>query len=162
MQISGINVEGKPGQGVDRFKIVVSHVGRVPIYAVTGDVFTAAVFVYHDFNTGKAVVLMVDGNHGASITNSAAEIIAFVQRLHIGRRGIRWRNVRWLYRDSSGYQWDEIVVTEWDGTNAAQVGFKPLANRTLDAALAVAEEAGFLLDAHERAHLQRTVENACA
>ena len=135
------------------------HVGSTPTYAVQHNQFSAAVSVYYDLNTGRGVVLMVDGDYGASVTNSADKLIPFIHRLQLGRRGIPWKNVRWFYRDSDG-NWDEIVVTAWDGTNEANIGFRPLGDRTLEAALAAAAESGFTLDAHERAHLQRAIKHA--
>ena len=159
MKNNGLTVAGVPHQGTARFKLEMPHVGSSPSYAVQHNKFTAAVSVLYDMNTGKGLVLMVDGDHGASVTNSAGKLIPFIHRLHLGCRGIQWRNVRWLYRDSEG-NWDEIVVATWDGSNEANIGFRTLGDRTIEAALATASKCGFPLDAHERAHLQRAIKHA--
>lgn len=159
MQIYGIEIEGQPNQGIDRVKIDLAHVGAKPRYSLTHDRFTAAVFVHYDWTSGNAVVIMVNGNIGPTITNAADQIIPFIQRQHIGRRGIRWKNVRWLYRDSDG-NWDEIVVNDWDGTNAATVGFKVLGDRSIDAVINALRECGFQFNAHERTHLHNAIQHA--
>lgn len=159
MQINGTEIEGQPNQGIDRVKIDLAHVGAKPSYSLAHDRFTAAVFVHYDWTSGNAVVIMVNGNIGPTITNAADQIIPFIHRQHIGRRGIKWANVRWLYRDSDG-DWDEIVVTEWHGTNAATVGFKVLGDRSIDAMFNAARESGFQFNAHERAHLHNAIQHA--
>lgn len=159
MQLNGTEIEGQPGQGVESIKVDLAHVGAKPGYSVMQHHFTAAVFVPYDLNTGKAVVLMVNGNSGPTITNAADQIIPFIQRQHIGRRSIKWSNVRWLYRDSDG-DWDEIVVTEWHGTNTATVGFKVLGDRSIDAMFNAVRECGFELNSHDRAHLHNAIRHA--
>ncbi len=159
MQINGTEIEGQPGQGVERIKVDLAHVGAKPDYSAVQHHFTAAVFVYYDLNTGKAVVLMVNGNIGPTVTNAADQIIPFIHRQHLGRRGIKWANVRWLYRDSDG-DWDEIVVTEWHGTNTATVGYKVLGDRSIEAMFDTVRECGFELDSHNRAHLHNAIRHA--
>lgn len=145
-------------QGQDRIKLVVDNMSRPPVYAISGPggVF---VFIWYDTATKRGVVLMVDGNHGASITNAADKLIPFIHRDYFGRRGIHWGDVRWLYRDSMG-AWDEILVTSYHGENLAGVAFRPLADRTLDSAFAVLVEQGFLVDAHDRAHISNAINRA--
>ena len=141
---------------MDLIKLQVDQVGHTPRYAVRHDVFTAAAFVSYNLETGKAFVLMVDGNVGASITNAADTILPFIHRQHLGRRGFRWKDVRWIYRDTTGC-WDEIKILAWEGGNTATVGFQSLSDRSEAAALAAAEELGFAFDAHDRAHLRNAI-----
>lgn len=160
MKINGITVCGTPGQGADRFRLEVPSVTRHPGYAQCHNLFSAAVIAKYDLNSGQAIVLMINGNCGASITNSADQLIPFIHRLHLGRRGIKWKDVRWLYRDSEGC-WDEIVVTDWDGGNHAEISFRPLGNRSWDAVTAAALEAGFLMDdTHDNAHVMVAIRDA--
>ena len=159
MQINGIEIAGNPNQGSERIKIDLDHIGAKINYSITYDRFTAAAFIYYDMCAGNAVVIMVNGNLGPTITNAADQIIPFIHRQHLGRRGIPWKNVRFLYLDSEGH-WDEIVVTSWAGAARAGIGFKALGDRTIEAMLAAARDSGFELDAHERAHLRNAINDA--
>lgn len=124
------------GQGCQQVMLVVEGAGKAPAYATSRDHVSAFVSIHCDLNTGLAVVLLVDMDHGASVTNSASELLPFIQKYHIGCRGIRWRNVKWIYRDSMG-AWDEIVPAcqEWDHKTVA-VEFRPLGKRTFGDAVA--------------------------
>ena len=115
--------------------------------------------MHYDLQAGKAVVILINGNIGPTITNAADQIIPFIQRHHIGRRGIQWKNVRWLYRDSDG-DWDELVVNAWDGTNAATVGFKVLGDRSMEAVFEAAQASGFKLNTEDRSYLWGAIRHA--
>jgi len=141
------------GQGHDRFRLSIDHLGAQIRYTADLSRISAHVFAHYNLVTGKAVVLMVDGDYGASLTNGADEIIPFIQRQHVGRRGIKWQDVRWIYRDSTG-SWDEIVVSSYDGGNTASIFFAPLGERTERAALEATAAAGIILDGHDRAHIR--------
>lgn len=144
------------GLGHDRFRLLVPHVGAPVTYAQDHRKASAHVFAHYNLNTGQSLVLIVDGNHGASVTNYAGELIAFIQREHVGRRGIKWRNTRWVYRDSSG-AWDEIVVTAFGGGTQADVGFAPLGDRSSDAVQAAAAAIGIRFDSHDWAHIRLAI-----
>ena len=113
------------GQGADRFRLAIDHAGADIRYVPDGKQVTAHVFAHYNLKSGRAVVLMVSGPFGASVTNTADRIIPFIQRQHIGRRGIRWKDVTWVYRDTDK-AWDRIIVTDFDGGKYASVGFAPL------------------------------------
>lgn len=144
------------GQGADRFRLTIDHLGAPIRYTVDLKQISAHVFAHYNLTTGKAVVLMVDGNYGASITNAAAEIVPFIQRQHVGRRGIKWKDVRWIYRDTLG-SWDEILVNAYEGGNTASIAFSPLGDRTPRAALEAVAVQGIVLDGHDRQHLQNSI-----
>lgn len=141
------------GQGHDRFRLTVDRLGADVRYAIDLRQISAHVFAYYNLATGKAVVLMVDGSYGASLTNAADEIIPFIQREHVGRRGIKWKDVRWIYCDSTG-AWDEIVVSSYEGGNTASIFFAPLGDRTERAALEATAATGIILDGHDRSHIR--------
>lgn len=141
------------GQGHDRFRLTIDHLGAPIRYTADIKQISAHVFAHYNLTTGKAVVLMVNGGYGASLTNGADEIIPFIQRQHVGRRGIKWKDVRWIYRDSMG-AWDEIVVSSYEGGNTASIFFAPVGNRTERAALEATAAAGIILDGHDRAHIR--------
>ena len=143
------------GYDMDRTKIVVPYIGATPHYATTED-FSAAAFIFINKETHKAAVVLVDGNHGATITNAADELIPFLQRQHIGRRGIRWSDVSYLYRDSYG-AWDQIVLRSFDGSRYADIAFRTLGDRSMAAAFRTLKEWGFALDTHAKKHIT----NAC-
>ena len=144
------------GQGVDRFRLAIDHAGADIRYVPDGKQVSAHVFAHYNLKSGRAVVLMVSGHYGASVTNTADRIIPFVQRQHIGRRGIRWKDVTWVYRDTDK-AWDRIVVTDFEGGKYASVGFAPLGERAERDALEAVAEAGIVLDAHDRAHIRRVL-----
>ncbi len=144
------------GAGCDRFLVLVDHVGSLPRYVPSGQAGTAYVSASYNLGAGTAAVIMVDGNEGASITNCAGALLPFIHRLHLGRRGVPWRNVTWVYRDSMGF-WDEILMFAWDGGNQAQIGFRPLGDRSAHSVLARVAEAGFVLDGHDLAHLRNAI-----
>lgn len=141
------------GQGHDRFRLSIDHLGAQIRYTTDPKQISAHVFAHYNATTGKAVVLMVDGGYGASLTNGADEIIPFIQRQHVGRRGIKWKDVRWIFCDSLG-AWDEIVVSSYEGGNTASIFFAPVGNRTEGAALEATAAAGIILDGHDRAHIR--------
>lgn len=144
------------GQGADRFRLAIDHAGADIRYVPDGKQVSAHVFVHYNLKSGRAVVLMVSGHYGASVTNTVDRIIPFVQRQHIGRRGIRWKDVTWVYRDTDK-AWDRIVVTDFEGGKYASVGFAPLGERAERDALEVVAEAGIVLDGHDRAHIRRVL-----
>lgn len=144
------------GQGADRFRLAIDHAGADIRYVPDGKQVTAHVFAHYNLKSGRAVVLMVSGPFGASVTNTADRIIPFIQRQHIGRRGIRWKDVTWVYRDTDK-AWDRIIVTDFDGGKYASVGFAPLGERAERDALEVVAEAGIVLDGHDRAHIRRVL-----
>lgn len=142
------------GQGCDQAMLAVEHVGRRPAYAATAERTTAFMSAHYDMRTGLAVVLLVDCGYGASVTNSACELLPFIQAHHIGRRGIPWENVKWLYRDSMG-AWDEIVpLGEWN-PRAVAVDFRPLGERTLGDVLAQVAARGMPLAEADVAAIRR-------
>ncbi len=144
------------GQGADRFRLAIDHAGADIRYVPDGKQVTAHVFAHYNLKSGRAVVLMVSGPFGASVTNTADRIIPFIQRQHIGRRGIRWKDVTWVYRDTDK-AWDRIIVTDFDGGKYASVGFEPLGERAERDALEAVAEAGIVLDGHDRAHIRRVL-----
>lgn len=144
------------GQGADRFRLAIDHAGADIRYVPDGKQVSAHVFAHYNLKSGRAVVLMVSGHYGASVTNTVDRIIPFVQRQHIGRRGIRWKDVTWVYRDTDK-AWDRIVVTDFEGGKYASVGFAPLGERAERDALEAVAEAGIVLDAHDRAHIRRVL-----
>lgn len=144
------------GQGADRFRLAIDHAGADIRYVPDGKQVSAHVFVHYNLKSGRAVVLMVSGHYGASVTNTVDRIIPFVQRQHIGRRGIRWKDVTWVYRDTDK-AWDRIVVMDFEGGKYASVGFAPLGERAERDALEAVAEAGIVLDAHDRAHIRRVL-----
>lgn len=144
------------GQGADRFRLAIDHAGGTIRYVPDGNQVSAHVFAHYNLNTGRAVVLMIAGSFGTSITNAADRIIPFIQRQHIGRRGIRWKDVTWIYRDTM-MAWDQILVTGFDGGNHAAVGFAPLGKRTDQDAMAALTANGIVLDGHDLAHIQRAL-----
>lgn len=146
----------RAGQGCDRFCIVVDHVGKRPAWTQNPSQVTAYVFAFYDLSAKESVVLLVDGGTGASITNSCGEILPFVFRHHLARRGIRWRNVRWIYRDTMSF-WDEIVANSWDGGNVCSTDFRPLGGRQLEDALAAVRIAGLRIDAHDFSHIKNAI-----
>lgn len=147
---------GRVGQGADRFRLAIDHAGGSIRYVPDGNQVSAHVFAHYNLNTGRAVVLMIAGTFGASITNAADRIIPFIQRQHIGRRGIRWKDVMWIYLDTMK-AWDQILVTDFDGGTHAAIGFAPLGNRTELDAMTAMSTAGIVLDSHDLAHIRRVL-----
>lgn len=71
---------------------------------------------------GRVVVAMT-GGHGASITNSAEELVSFLYHLHIQALNVALEDIRWVYRDSDG-NWDEIIPALVHGTSVYGVKFR--------------------------------------
>lgn len=140
--------------GCDRFTIVVDHVGQTPRYGAD-DLATAEVRVFFDHPARTAVVLMIDMAYGASVTNAAEQIVAFIQHHHLDPRGIVARNERWIYRDNMG-SWDEIVVSEHSGGRPSTTAFRTLGDRTLDQAIAAVVDAGLVFTSEDRRALERS------
>ncbi len=129
-----------------QFALVVNRLYEPPRYA-TGPEETARCLVAR--RDDRACVVMVDASRsGISITNAAAQLVAFIQRLHLGRKGIDWRSVRWVYRDSEG-SWDEIRIAAWNGEPNPDVDFHPVGNRTEADAIRFLADRGFVIDAAE-------------
>ena len=59
------------------FPLVVSRAGAVPRHGLSEGKATARVAILHG-RDGRVVVAMTDGNHGASITNAAEELVSFL------------------------------------------------------------------------------------
>ena len=142
---------------VDRVHLIATY-ADVRYATPDAPVTVSAMVCYRD-DSDQPLVVMVDGNHGTSITNAADRILPFIHRHHLGRRGFKWKDVRWLYRDTQA-SWDEIRMLDWDGTNVATVGFQPCGDRTLSAVLTSAEAFGFAFDSHLRAHLRNAIDRA--
>ena len=143
------------GFDMERAMIVVPYMGAAPHYA-TSEEFSAAAFIFYNHSARKAAVVLVDGNHGASITNAADELIPYLQRQHIGRHNIRWSDVSFIYRDSFG-AWDQIILHSYAGGRYADIDFRTLGDRSMAAAMRTLKEWGFALDSHAKKHIS----NAC-
>lgn len=127
------------------FPLVVSRAGAVPRLGLAQGKATARVAILHG-RDGRVVVAMTDGNHGASITNSAEELVSFLYHLHIQALNVALEDIRWVYRDSDG-NWDEIIPALVLGTSVYGVKFRPVGGRTqADAMSVIAAEGVFLSD----------------
>ncbi len=139
---------------LQQFVLVVNRLYESPRYA-TGLEETARCLVA--MRDDRACVVMADTSRsGISITNAAAQLVAFIQRLHIGCKGIGWDSVCWVYRDSEG-SWDEIRIAAWDGESDPVVDFHPVGNRTKADAIRFLVDHGFVINAAEWERLCRHV-----
>lgn len=130
------------------FSLIVRHAGARPHCGAAGIQASAFVAVLFQPEAKKAVVLMTDGNFGASITNSAEELLGFIQDAHLGKLGVDALETRWLYRDSEG-DWDEILPKGDQVVRRYQVSFRAVGNRSQMAALACIKAEGFELGAED-------------
>ncbi len=147
----------RKGQGCARFSILVEYAGRLPAYVTdTRAPATARVFVFYDLAACRAAVLMIDGNHLASITNAASEILPFIHRDQLARRGVRWKDTVWCYRDTTG-AWDQLFVDSWRGGTSAAISFRPLGERGMDDAIALLAKHGFQVDSHDIQHIRLAI-----
>lgn len=147
---------GRAGQGADVFRLSIPYLGGPISYATSDAHTTAHVFAHYNLNTGKAAVLMVDAQNGVSITNAADVIIPFIQRQHIGRRGIKLHHTRWFYRDSMK-SWSEIIVADYAGGNTTTVRFSPLPEDSEGAALQAATDCGIVFGWYDLRHIRRVL-----
>lgn len=147
------------GQGCDHVTLCVEGAGRCPVFPMYDDQASALVSIHYDTNTSIAVVLMVDTDHGASVTNSAGELLSFIQKNLLDPRGIEWGSVKWAYRDSMG-RWDEIVPLSGWRSHTVGVGFKPLGRHAIDDALALIVARGMPLIEEDVASLKAWAEKA--
>lgn len=131
------------------FPLVVSRAGAVPRHGLDQGKATAHVAILHGHD-GRVVVAMTDGNHGASITNSAEELVSFLYHLHIQALNVALEDIRWVYRDSDG-SWDEIIPALVHGTSVYGVKFRPLAGRSQADVLSVIAAEGVSLSDEEKA-----------
>lgn len=130
----------------ETFRLYVPYTGAKPSYA-KGKVSVYG-FVLHDRPGLRQAVVMVDGGQGASITNAAEEIVAFIGALHCASRGLALKNARWFYRDGQGH-WDEILPNDTE-----TCAFRPVGSRTLDALLVALTRYGLPLTPAEHKALQ--------
>ena len=87
------------------------------------------------------VEVKADGNYGASITNSAADLVAFIFRNHLKSREVEFGNVRWVYRDTDNH-WDEIIPRQLSCHEDCSVSFRPLVERTFNGVTALLSSEG--------------------
>ena len=109
------------------FPLVVSQSGTVPRHGLAEGRASARVAILHG-REGRVVVAMTDGDYGASITNSAEELVGFLYLLHLQELGVALDDVRWIYRDSEG-NWDEIIPALVHGVTVCAVKYRPLGSR---------------------------------
>lgn len=138
------------------FPLVVSRAGAVPRHGLDQGKATAHVAILHG-RDGRVVVAMTDGNHGASITNSAEELVSFLYHLHIQALNVALEDIRWVYRDSDG-NWDEIIPALVHGTSVYGVKFRPLGGRSQADVLSVIAAEGVSLSDEEKALLWEGLE----
>lgn len=131
---------------LQQFALVVNRFYEPPRYAAGQEETARCLVAMRD---DRACVVMVDTSRsGISITNAASQIVAFIQRLHIGCKGVDWKSVIWVYRDSEG-SWDEIRIVAWNGEPDPDVDFHPVGNRTEADAIRFLADRGFFIDAPE-------------
>lgn len=135
----------KQRASISTFPLVVKHAGAIPRHGRADGRATADVAILYG-QEGKVVVLMVDGDYGASITNCAEELLNFLFGMHLAPHDIDLSEVRWIYRDTDG-AWDEILPTATPGLNITSVNFRPLAGRTQIDAMNCIRAEGIELDA---------------
>ena len=133
------------------FPLVVKHAGAVPRHGRAEGGATATVAILYGQDE-KVVVLMVDGNYGASITNCAEELLNFLFGLHLAPHDIDLADVRWIYRDTEG-SWDEILPTATPGLNITSANFRPLGSRALPDVWAAIQAEGLSLSDDDKALL---------
>ena len=131
--------------------LVVKHAGAVPRHGRAEGGATATVAILYGQDE-KVVVLMVDGNYGASITNCAEELLNFLFGLHLAPHDIDLADVRWIYRDTGG-SWDEILPTATPGLNITSANFRPLGSRALPDVWAAIQAEGLSLSDDDKALL---------
>ena len=136
---------------ISTFPLVVKHAGAIPRHGRADGRATANVAILYG-QEGKVVVLMVDGNHGASITNCAEELLNFLFGMHLAPHHIDLSDVRWIYRDTEG-SWDEILPTATPGLNITSVNFRPLGSRVLPDVWAAIKGEGLSLSDDDKALL---------
>jgi hypothetical protein len=137
------------------FPLVVHHAGATPRHGLAQGQATAHVAILHG-SEGRVVVLMADGNYGASITNAAEELVGFLYPLHLQPLNVALEDVRWIYRDSDG-NWDEISPVLMYGTKVYGVKLRPLGARGLADALAALSAEGVSLSDDEKALLSESL-----
>lgn len=112
------------------FPLIVRRAGEIPHHGSAAGQATAFVAILHASDQKRAVVVMADGNYGASITNCAEELVTFLHRFHLEPLPVALADIRWIYRDSEG-NWDEIVPSVVHGTQIYCVNYRPLGGRAL-------------------------------
>ena len=134
--------------------VVVHHSGAAASKGADYGRASARVAILRHIGTGAMMVLMTDGHFGASITNSAEEIVGYVVANILNPRGVLARQVRWIYRDSAG-AWDEMRPSK--GTTVS-IRFAPLGMRTLEDVRAALASAGLQLSEADRARVSLYLE----
>lgn len=122
--------------------LAIEHVGKPVRYAHDKRSASALVKLFYDDTNRKSLVVMADGNNGASITNAADAIAGFLLRLHLSRKGYP---ARWIYADSTA-NWDEINVVAAGDIGLPTVTFSPLGLRQKADAVAAIRGFGVQID----------------
>lgn len=110
----------------------------------------------------RLLVLLVDRhahNLGASVTNSAEQIIALLQHNIVTASGVPWRNVRWAERDSMA-NFDHIEITEWPDIGGPKIAFRPCGGRSADSFKNFAKALGFVVNGTTARQLQNVFDAA--
>ena len=121
------------------FPLVVSQSGTVPRHGLAEGRASARVAILHG-REGRVVVAMTDGDYGASITNSAEELVGFLYLLHLQELGVTVCAVK--YRPlGSRKQADAWFAINAEGVSMSDdekamvgesLGLAPVMNQTLE------------------------------
>ena len=139
---------------VETCSVVVRHSGAAASKGADYGRASARVAILRHVRTGAMMVLMTDGHFGASITNSAEEIVGYVVANILNPCGVGAGQVRWVYRDSTG-AWDEMLPSK---DAKASIRFVPLGMRTMHDVRAALAGAGLQLSEADRARVSLYLE----
>lgn len=131
------------------YSLVVRHAGGWPHYGPANGEASAHVAVLFQPAAKKTAVLMTQGRYGASITNAAEDLLAFIEDATLAKLGGGAGKTAWIYRDSEG-AWDEMVPVDGQVLNRHLLRFRPVGKRTLADALSRITAEGFNLDDRDK------------
>lgn len=130
-----------------RIDLLCPSVGRPAVITSCHAPRSCVALTWVDEHRATALVLIVDLRHantGASVTNSAEQLVRLLQDSHLRPAGIGSKAVTWVIRDSEG-AFDELFLSR-GGPNGPEPAFRPCGRRALVDFLDVVERNGIILE----------------
>lgn len=105
-------------------------VGAIPAFCdVRDEDCTCLAHILFRQSDQSALVIMIDRDQGATVTNGAEKLCEAVATLLRTAYQIQPQNIEWIYRDTMGL-WDKILPKIDERLHCLNVRFAPLGNRS--------------------------------